>query len=75
MERPEVAAKSFLLLDADVLEVLVPEDHNAPLGNEEGKLILLQIVKLGQLQATDLGANDGGQLVDLDLRVVLWDEV
>lgn len=75
MQRSEVFAKSLLLLDTNVLEVLVSEDDNASLGDQQSKLVLLLIVQLRELQTSDLGANDRRKLADLDVRVVLGDEV
>lgn len=34
VQRPKVATECFLLVDADVLEVLVAEDYDASLSNE-----------------------------------------
>lgn len=75
VQRPKVAAKLLLLLDADILEVLVPENNNAPLGDEQRELVLLLVVELGQLDAADLGANDRRQFGYLEVRVVLGEKV
>lgn len=71
MERTKVSAKLLLLLDANVLEILPTKDDDTSLGDEEGQLVLLGIVKLGELQAADLGANDRRQPLGLDVRVAL----
>jgi hypothetical protein len=75
VQRPKIAAKLFLLLNANVLEILVPEDHNPTLGNEKRKLVLLLVAQLGKLEAADLGADDRRQLRHLEVRVVLGQEV
>jgi hypothetical protein len=75
VQRPKVAAKLLLLLDADVLEVLVPEHDHATLGDEKCELVLLLVVELRKLEAADLGANDGRQFGHLEARVVLGEEV
>lgn len=46
MQRSEVSANRLLLLDTNVFEVLVTEDHNASLGDQQSKLILLHITQL-----------------------------
>jgi hypothetical protein len=75
VQRPKVAAKLLLLLDADVLEVLVAEHDHATLGDEKRELVLLLVVELGKLEAADLGANDGRQFGHVEVRVVLGKEV
>jgi hypothetical protein len=47
-------AKFFLLCRTDVFEILIPEDHNTTFRNQQGKLVLLSIRELGQLQSFDL---------------------
>jgi len=65
----------LLLLGTDVLEVLVAEDDDDPLGDQERELVLLSAVEPRQLKAPDLGSDDRGQLCRLDLRVALGQEV
>lgn len=57
VEGAKVAGKVLLLLNADVLKVLVAEDDDAALGNEQGQLVLLQVIEGRQLEAADLGAD------------------
>jgi len=64
-----------LFLDTDVFEVLVTEDDDTALGDEEGKLVLLDVAQLGELQAADLGADDGRELGCLDGGVRWREEV
>ena len=75
VQRPKIAAKFFLLLNANVLEILVSEDHNATLGNEKCKLVLLLVAQLGKLETADLGADDRRQFRHLEVRGVLGQEV
>ena len=75
MKGAEIPPECLLLLDADVLEILVPEHNDSPLGDEERELIFLQIVQRRQLQAADLSANDRGQLRGFDAWVVLGEQV
>ena len=53
----KVSAKSLLLFDSDILEVLVTEDDDAAFGDQERELVLLQVVQLRELQPSDLGTN------------------
>lgn len=71
VQRPKVPPKLLLLLNTNVFEVLVPEDHDATLGNEKGQLVLLEVVELRELQAADLSTNDGSELGDLEVWVLL----
>jgi len=75
MQRSKVPPERLLLLDADVLEVLIAEDDDTALSDEECEFVLLEIVELGELQAADLGADDGGELCHLQVCVVLGEEV
>lgn len=74
MEGSKVTPKLPLLLDADILEVLVPEDHDAAFGDEKGKFVLLAVVEPRKLQTSNLGANDWSQLGGLDGRVVFGEK-
>lgn len=57
VKRPKVPAKLFLLLDANVFEVLIAENDDASLGDEESQLVLLDVVELTQLKTPDFGSN------------------
>lgn len=46
MKRAKVPPKLLLLLDSNVLEILIPKDNNAALGNQQGQLVFLQVVQL-----------------------------
>lgn len=70
MQPAKVPAKLLLPLHTNVLEVLAPEHHDAPFGNQQRELVLLLVRQLGELEAGDLGADAGGQLRDLDVGVV-----
>lgn len=71
MQRSKIPPKFLLFLNPNVLKVLVPEDHHTPLGNEQRQLVLLEVVELRELQAADLGADDGRELGHLEVRVLL----
>ncbi len=75
VQRPKITAEFFLFLNANVLEILVTEDHNATLGNEKCKLVLLLVVQLGKLETADLGANDRRQFGHLEVRGVFGEQV
>lgn len=75
VQRPKVPPKLLLPLNPNVLEVLVAEDHHAPLGDEQRELVLLRIAELRELQAADLGADDGCELGYLQGRVFSRQEV
>lgn len=75
VERAKVPCKGLLLLNADVLEVLVPEHDDAALGQQERKLVLLEVVQLRELQAADLGADSRSNLGHLEVGVARGEQV
>lgn len=75
MQPTKILAKLLLLLGANILKVLVPEDDNTPLSNQQRKLILLRIRELRELQATNLSADAGRQFRNDNIRIVWLEEV
>ncbi len=75
VQGPKVPGKGLLLLDADVLEVLAPEHDDAALGEQEGQLVLLEVVQLRELQAADLGADGRSQIGHLEVGVAGVEQV
>ncbi len=75
VKRPEIPPKRLLLLNPNVLEVLVTEDDNAPLSDQQGQFVLLQVGKLRQLQPPNLSPNHWCELGDLEVGVLLGKEV
>ena len=71
----KVPAKFLLLFNPNVLEVLASKDDYTAFGNEQCQLVLLEVVELGELQATDFGANDGGELGHFEVWVLLGEEI
>lgn len=71
VQTTEVLAEFLLFLWTNILEVLVTEHHNTALGYQQSKLILLRVSQLRQLQASDLGADTGCQLCDLQVVISL----
>jgi hypothetical protein len=70
VQRAEILAEFLLLLRANVFEVLVPKHDDTALGNEQSKLILLNIGELRQLKTLDLGSNAWRELGDGDIGVI-----
>lgn len=75
MQAAKVPAELLLLLRANVLEVLVPEDHHAALGDEQGELVLLRVGQLRELEARDLGSHARRQLGGLHAGVALAQKI
>lgn len=75
MQRPKVLSKSFLLLWPNVFKVLIPENDNSTFGKKQGKLILLLISQVRQLEATNLSSNSWRQLGNFDVWVILANQV
>lgn len=69
MQWPKVSRKLLLLLWSNIFEVLPTEDHNPPLCNQQRKFILLRVIQLRQLKASDLGTDNWRDFGDLELRV------
>lgn len=63
----EVLAQCSLLFDAEVL--LVSEEYNASRGNQAGKVILLCISQVGEINTVDLSADLGVVVKDIGGRV------
>jgi hypothetical protein len=61
-----------LARDTNVFEVLVTEDDDAALGNEQSKLVLLDVGETRELKAANLGADQRGQLRLDDGIGVFW---
>jgi len=57
----KVLPELLLLLRTDVLEVLVTEDHHAPLRNQQCELSLLGISQLRELESADFSADSRRQ--------------
>lgn len=71
MQRPKVSCKFLLLLRSNVLEILVTENHDAPLSNQQRQLILLRVVQLRELKSSNLGSNHWGELGHLEVGVAV----
>lgn len=67
MQGSEISGKVFLLVRAYIFEVLVAENDHSPLSNEQGKFILLSVVQLRKLQASNLGADNWSDFGDFEL--------
>lgn len=65
----KMGSKLFLLLDADVLEVLASEDDDASFCDQEGELVFLHVGQFGELEAFDLGSDARSQFRDFDFAV------
>lgn len=63
----EVAAVLQSLGDGQVGKVLAAEGDDLALGDEAGKLVLAGLVQAGELDAADLGADGGREVVDRDI--------
>lgn len=72
VKRPKVPAKLFLLLDANVFEVLIAENDDASLGDEESQLVLLDVVELTQLKTPDFGSNTRRQIDHFESGDILF---
>lgn len=69
MQWPEISRKIFLLVCAYIFEVLVAENDYSPLSNEQGKFILLSVIQLRKLKASNFSSNNWSELGDLELRI------
>lgn len=74
VQRPKVSPKLLLLLDTNVLEILVTEDDQTPLRNKEGQLVFLLPSQLRQLKTADLSPDDGSNLRDGQVGIVVLGE-
>ena len=70
VESTKVRSKSFLLFNSDVLEILTAEDYDASLGNEQCKLIFLDIGQLRKLKAFDFRSNARSKFCNLQFGVL-----
>lgn len=75
MQGTKVPRKLELFLNTNVFEVLVSEYNDTSFGDQQGKVIPLLVCQLGKLQASDLGADNWGELGDLDSRRVCRKEI
>lgn len=64
MQSTKVPAKLSLCLLPNVREVLVPEHDDAPLRRQQGQLVFLSGRQLAELEAADLGAGRGRDLLE-----------
>jgi len=55
-----------LLLHTDIFEDLVATDGDITLGDGKGEFILLDFAQLRELEAANIGADDGRELSYLD---------
>lgn len=67
MQWPEVSSKVFLFFWAYIFKVLVAENDHSSLSNEQGKFILLSVVQLRKLKASNLSADDWSEFGDFEL--------
>ena len=65
VQSSEVSAVFQGLLDGQRCEVLVTEGDDLLLGDEQGQLVLAFVVELGELDAEDLCANGGSDVLHL----------
>ena len=55
----------YLLIRGDILEVLLPEDHELPLCNEQRQLVQPFLRQFRELNARDFGTNIRAKVVQL----------
>lgn len=67
MQWPEILSKVFLLVWAYIFEVLVAENDHSPLSNEQGKLVLLSVVQLRKLKASDFSTDNWSEFRNFQL--------
>lgn len=65
----EISRKLCLLLWSNILEILPTEDDYTPLCNQQRKFVLLRVIQLRQLKASNLGTDNWCDFGDLELRV------
>jgi hypothetical protein len=75
VQLPKIGSKLLLLLGANVFKVLVTEDNDTAFRDEQSQLVLLGICQLRQLQAADLSAHAGSQLVNFDTGIASLEQV
>lgn len=75
VKRTKVFAKLLLLFDTDVLEVLAAEYHDASFSDQQCKLVLLRVIQVGKLEASNLSADSRSQINDVDCRFINANEV
>lgn len=70
MQRAKVFCKFLLLLRPNIFKVLSAKHDHSPLGNEQRKFVLLRVIQLRELQASNFSANHGSELGDLQIMVI-----
>lgn len=65
----EISRKLCLLLWSNILKVLPTEDDHTSLCNQQCKFILLRVIQLRQLKASNLGSDHWRDFGDLEFRV------
>jgi hypothetical protein len=75
VESAKVRAELFLLLNANVLEILASKDDDASLGDQKRKFVFLDISQLGELNTFDLCPDARSQFRDLEPGVLRIEKV
>jgi hypothetical protein len=75
MQAAKILPKLLLSIRTNVFKVLVTENYNTPLRDQQGKLILLRVCQLWELQSGDLSADTRRKSGRLEVGVLLAQEV